>query len=42
MVIFNITPAIVSFIAGAAIAMEEKFKKQKIMVKKLTKSQLMQ
>ena len=32
--IFNTTPAVVSFIAGASIAMEEKFKKQKIMVKK--------
>ena len=29
LVIFNTTPAIVSFIAGAAIAMEEKFKKAK-------------
>lgn len=39
--IFNTTPAVVSFIAGAAIAMEEKFKKAKDKGKKLMRNQLM-
>ena len=39
--IFNTTPAVVSFIAGAAIAWKKNLKKLKIKAKKLMRNQLM-